>query len=169
MRKHNGCIDVESEPGKGSVFCICLPASRLKARQVDMESTESHPGSGRILVMDDEEFIRDTVSAMLSNLGYETVCAKDGNEAIAQFVRHRAAGLKIDAIILDLTIPGSTGGKEVVAAIRESDKTIPVIVASGYSEDPAIAAPMDFGFSASIAKPFTTREISKVLKSALNR
>jgi CheY-like chemotaxis protein len=119
--------------------------------------------------MDDEEFIRDSVSIMLRRFGYEVECAKNGNEALALFERERFAGGNYELIILDLTIPGGIGGREVVAKIRESDTSIPVIVASGYSDASVLAQPEAFGFSGSIAKPFTEKEFGRLLKSIFEK
>jgi PAS domain S-box-containing protein len=167
VRKHEGCIDVESMPGKGTTFYIYLPALQSMSAALVLESSELQTGSGRILVMDDESFIRETTSEMLEHLGYTPVCVKNGNEALAQIARDKAAGLAFAAMILDLTVPGGMGGKELIPKIREQDTTIPVIVTSGYSEDPILAKPRTFGFSAGIAKPFTTIELGRLLGSLL--
>jgi CheY-like chemotaxis protein len=168
IRKHDGSIDVESETGKGSLFQIFLPASNKVSEDRGEDAGEYLRGSGKILLMDDEEFIRETVSAMLRTLGYEPICAKDGKETLALIAQSRETGEnRLAAIILDLTIPGGIGGREVVTRIREKDKDIPVIVASGYSEDPVMAQPGNYGFSGSIAKPFTVKEISRLLKKLI--
>jgi two-component system, cell cycle sensor histidine kinase and response regulator CckA len=169
MRKHNGCIDVESEPGKGSIFHVYLPASFANAALCEPDSDRAIVAGGRILVIDDEEFIRETVSAMLDAKGYEPVCFKNGKEALAFIEKERSSGGTFEAIICDLTIPGCLGGKEIVSIIRQSDAKTPIIVSSGYSEDPVMADPKAFGFSASIAKPFTLRELHSLLGSLMEK
>lgn len=166
--KHEGCIDVTSESGKGSVFKLFIPASKNLSIHSEASNTLPVHGTGRILIMDDEPFIRETISAILQNLGYHVVCTKDGKDLLNQIHHDRIGKKSIDAIILDLTIPGGMGGKEVVKIIRQTDTTTPIIVASGYSEDPVMASPRDYGFTESIAKPFTIREISTVLKRVIN-
>jgi len=169
IQKHDGSIDVESEPGKGSVFHIYLPKSFSTTEPCESDNDAVLVSGGRLLIMDDEEFIRETVAAMLGAKGYESICAKDGKEALARIDEERKNGRTIDAIICDLTVPGGLGGKEIVTIIRKTDATIPIIVSSGYSEDPVMANPKDFGFSASIAKPFTLRELQSLLNSLLQK
>jgi CheY-like chemotaxis protein len=125
--------------------------------------TTSHGNRHKILFMDDEPEIRNIISEFLSLLGMETVCAKDGEEALALIERERAAGGKFSAIILDLIIHKGMGGREVVARIRETDMVTPVILASGYSGDPVLANPLKYGFSASINKPYTIKDVKVLL------
>jgi two-component system, cell cycle sensor histidine kinase and response regulator CckA len=132
------------------------------------QSTSSR-GRERILLMDDEEFMRDTVSAMIEHLGYEAVCTKNGEETLSLIKQERAAGRDFSAIILDLVIPGGVGGREVVARIRETDKLIPIIVASGYSKDPVMANPTQFGFSGGIAKPFGLKDFGELMKNVIEK
>jgi PAS domain S-box-containing protein len=169
VRKHEGSIEAESVQGKGATFRIFLPASPQTPASVPREPQGTYTGSGRILIMDDEDFIRDTVSAMLRSLGHEPVCVKNSEEAIAVLAQEKATGLAFVLIILDLTIPGGIGGKDVLARIRAIDETVPVVVASGYSEDQVMATPKDFGFTGSISKPFTVKEINALLSSLFKK
>jgi PAS domain S-box-containing protein len=123
----------------------------------------------RVLVMDDEEFIRDTITGMLDIAGVETICVNDGREALIRIEQERENGRNFDAIICDLTVPGGFGGKEIVLTIRQTDPRIPIIVSSGYSDDPIMADPHNFGFSASIAKPFTLKELHSLLNSLFEK
>jgi CheY-like chemotaxis protein len=120
-------------------------------------------GSGRVIVVDDEEVVRNTVRRMVESLGYTVVCRKDGKEAIDFYIRETKAGRRFVAMILDLTVRGGMGGKEAVAEIRKLDKELPVFVASGYADDPVMKNPMEYGFTGSIGKPFTITELSDML------
>jgi CheY-like chemotaxis protein len=113
--------------------------------------------------------MRDTVAAMLDHLGYEAICTKNGEETLSLIERERSAGRNFTAIILDLVIPGGVGGREVVARIRETDAFIPVTVASGYSKDPVMANPTQYGFSGGIAKPFSLKDFGELLKSTIEK
>ena len=120
-----------------------------------------------ILIMDDDDSIRDILSAMLKHLGYTPVEARDGEEAIDIFYNYSKTGKSFKAVILDLTVPGGMGGEKAVVEIRKINNTVPVFVSSGYSQDPVISRPGEFGFSASIIKPFQVKELAEMLACSL--
>lgn len=169
VNRHEGLLDIESVSGKGSTFHIYLPASKETASSVKQKQAVIHKGSGTIIVMDDEEFIRNTLEKMLKTQGYNCVLMKDGKEVL-EFLREEYNAKRVIAgIILDLTIPGGLGGKEIVSIIREIDPIVPILVISGYADDPVIADPKTFGFTASIGKPFTIAELAAVLEKHLKQ
>ena len=168
VSRHGGCIDVESEPSKGSTFHVYLPAS-TEAAVANASTTVRQMGSGRLIVVDDEEVVRNTVRRMVEELGYTVVCKRDGREAIDFYLQETKAGHRLAGMILDLTIRGGMGGKEAVAEIRKLDKELPVFVASGYADDPVMRNPVDYGFTGSIGKPFTIAELSELLGSSSKR
>jgi PAS domain S-box-containing protein len=167
VHRHGGFIDVESEPGKGSTFHVYLKASPLEPALEQAQPVFKHRGSGTILVMDDEEMIRNMVGNMLKGFGYSVLFAKNGREAAELFISEIKAERRLAAIILDLTVPGGLGGREAIGEIRKQDSQIPVFVASGYSEDPVIASPEKYGFTAGICKPFRRKELVEMLKKHL--
>lgn len=162
VRKHKGCMEVESEPGLGSTFFVFLPASNESAT-MNAETSGLHKGSGTFIIMDDEEVVRNFIMTLLAGMGYTVVCMRDGREALEYYNNEIRNQRHVAAMLCDLTIPGGTGGKEVIAEIRKVDKKLPVFVASGYSEDPILSNPVDYGFTASISKPFTISDLSKML------
>ena len=169
IRKHDGHIAVDSVVGKGTEFAIYLPASpnaRPDARQV-----VDNPALGklRVLVMDDEETIRDVASQMLEGLGCDAVPVKDGADAINSYRSAWQSGTPFDAVILDLTVPGGIGGKEVVEELLKIDPNVKAIVCSGYSNDPVMADFDQYGFSGFVAKPYKIQELSDVLRSVVKR
>jgi CheY-like chemotaxis protein len=177
INRHGGAMEVESVVGKGSTFHLFLPASiepvfvkaatSNPARFPTTRDVE-HKGGGRIIVMDDEEAIRDTVGKMLEMLGYSVVCKNDGRGALDFYIEEIKAKRPVTALILDLVIPGGMGGKEVVEEIRKKNLKVPVFVASGYTDDPIMKAPVEYGFTASICKPFRKIELAEMLERYLN-
>jgi CheY-like chemotaxis protein len=163
INKHKGTIEVESDLGKGTTFHLYLPASDSEA-QPNMEAVqEIHRGQGIFLIMDDEEVILITLGEMLEYMGYEVVKKTNGKEALEYFIKLKKEGRSVKGMIFDLTIPGAMGGKEAVSFVRELDEKVPVFVSSGYSEDPVLANPKEYGFTGSIRKPFAQKEISLLL------
>ena len=169
IRNHDGLISVSSTPGVGTTFTIHLPASAGAAEVIEGEDGAIKRGSGRVLVMDDEETVLEIATEMLSHLGYEAVCAREGREALEIYMAEKAAGNPFAAIIADLTVPGGMGGKEMIELLRELDPEIKVIVSSGYSNDPILSEYRSHGFSGVICKPYRVEEVSKVMAEMLGK
>jgi len=161
--KHDGYIDVSSELGVGTVFYLYLPATQKEIASDRAVPAAAKPGKGRILVMDDEQIVRETVGKMLRHLGYGVDFAKEGTEAVALYDQAAEAGEPFDAVIMDLTILGGTGGKEAIQELLHIDPDASAIVSSGYSTDPIMTDFEDYGFKAAVAKPFEMAELSRVL------
>ena len=164
VQRHDGWIDVESEPGKGSTFRVVIPASQKAQPGGAGKKAVSHKGGGAVLVMDDETFMLEIVSAMLQGMGYSVTSAADGQEALRLFGEAEEAGTPFAACILDLTIPGGIGGRETAAEILKINPGAVIIAASGYSEDPVMAKPVDHGFADKIAKPFRKTELTELFE-----
>ena len=166
ISRHGGCIEVESEAGRGSTFHVYLPAS-TEVAVATLGIGVKRKGSGRIVLVDDDEVILSTVRKMLESLGYTAECRKDGRDAIDFYIQENKAGRRLSGMILDLTVRGGMGGKEAVAEMRKLDKELPVFVASGYADDPVMRSPTEYGFTASLPKPFTIAELSEMLSGKL--
>ena len=164
IKKHNGCIKVESRTGAGTTFHIYIPASeREPFTGEEIAEEKILHGRGKILLMDDQKSIRDTVGDILTYLGYKVEFAEDGSEAIALYKHARESGQDFDAVILDLTVPDGMGGKETIQKLREIDPEVKAIVTSGYSHDPVMSEYQTYGFRGVVNKPYEIKEISRVL------
>ncbi len=169
VRKHKGHIKVESNVGVGTTFAIYLPASERDSAGDEETEDRRVQNKGRVLLMDDEEMIREITAEILSALGYDAEFAKNGDEAICIYEDAAKSGRRFDVVILDLTIPGGMGGKEAIQRLIDIDPEVKGIVSSGYSNDPVMAEFRQFGFSGIITKPFKIEELSEVLRSIIAR
>ena len=167
IKNHNGHVQVESELGTGSTLIIYLPASRKKITKKKLPEEKPLTGKGRILVMDDEDVVREVVGDLLSILGYEVEFAKDGDEVIELYKKAVKSSRPFDAVIMDLTVPGGMGGKESIKKLLKIDPEVKAIVSSGYSNDPVMSDFKKYGFSGIVAKPFKMEELSQVLHQVL--
>lgn len=168
MKKHNGHVSVESEPGVGTVFHLWLPASTSQPKSESVRESTLPKGNGSILVMDDDEFVLKISRNMLRHLGYQCRTVRDGREVLDLFTgKPDGETPRYDAVILDLTIPGGMGGRETIKRLLEIDPDVVGIVASGYSNDPVMTEYKTHGFRAKVSKPFTLEELGLVLRDAL--
>jgi CheY-like chemotaxis protein len=164
IAKHEGRITVQSIPGAETTFSIYLPACKAAQPAESGVGQQLQTGSGRILVMDDEEALRTLLAQILKRLGYEVECVRDGTEAINLYQKAKDSGRRFDIVLVDLTIPGGMGGKEVAARLREVDDSVILIVSSGYSHTPIMSEFRKYGFDDVLSKPWTPVQLSEVLR-----
>jgi len=167
--RHDGHIAVESIPGTGTTFDIYLPASNREFRPKPLIDECVWCGTGKILVMDDEEIIRELSRDMLTALGYVGDYVKEGGEAVEFYQRALNEGRPYDAVIMDLTVPGGMGGKEAVEKILRIDPDVKAIVSSGYANDPIMADYRRYGFIGVVPKPYRISDLSRTLKQVIDK
>ena len=170
IANHAGHITVQSETGKGTIFSIYLPSTGKQplAEKPDETPASLAKGQGKILVMDDEELIRNVSTAMLRQLGYEAHAANDGEETITRYLQAKKDGQPFDLVIMDLTVPGGMGGKETIGHLRQLDPQVKAVVSSGYANDPIMANFNKYGFCGVAPKPFSLQELSELLQMILS-
>jgi PAS domain S-box-containing protein len=170
INKHEGYLTVHSTSGKGTIFTMYLPA--IPAAVIKNEGKTAGISAvepARILVMDDEEILRNVAASILDTMGHEVVLAENGEEALKKCRELLEFGTPIDLVIMDLTIPGGMGGREAVGKLLEMDPKAKVIVSSGYSNDPVMANYKEYGFVASIAKPFDMQDLCNLVTEMLQQ
>ncbi|MHB1949948.1 MAG: hybrid sensor histidine kinase/response regulator [Acidiferrobacteraceae bacterium] len=170
LARHLGAITVESELGKGAVFSLFLPRSLQAAAPDEVAEQEAPPrGSGRLLLMEDDDSVRRAGAALLKSIGYTVAVAKNGEEAVAIYLQALANGEPFGAVILDLTVPGGMGGWECLQILRAHDPDIRAVVSSGYYIEPVMADVSKHGFSASVPKPFHVEDMARVLSAVMGQ
>ncbi len=168
VRRHGGAISVDSAPGAGACFTVVLPASeRQSSPIIEPVITDTPRASGRVMVMDDEDVVRDVAVEMLREVGFDAEGVPDGHEAVLRYQLALEAGEPYDLVILDLTIPGGMGGREALRRLRDLDPEVRAIVSSGYSNDPIMSEHQLFGFKGVATKPYTFSELQDVVLAVL--
>jgi signal transduction histidine kinase/ActR/RegA family two-component response regulator len=176
VTQHEGLITVKSELGIGTTFSIYLPAASAESQAPSAKPLDVHPQSSinnqqstiqNILVMDDEELVRDVFNALLTHLGHKVAVAVEGIEAIEMYQEAMASGKPFDVVILDLTNKVGMGGAEAIVGLLEIDPDVKAIVTTGYSNDPIISNFRDHGFSGALPKPSTVKDLKTALRDAI--
>ena len=161
---HHGEVTVESVPGQGAAFTVSLPqAEHLAAIAIRDSGPLRGRGSGRILLVDDEEIVHQVVAAMLEPLGYRITAVGDGEAAAAYFAAHKA---QVDVVLLDMTMPVMDGG-ECFRHLRAIDGAVKVLLSTGHGLDTAAQALVAEGMSGFLPKPYSRDDLVAAIEAAL--
>ncbi|MBI3567187.1 MAG: PAS domain-containing protein [Gemmatimonadetes bacterium] len=166
VQGHEGTIRVTSAPGHGTTIRLLFPASAVLPveRAPKERAPDAWRGSGTVLVVDDEEGVRTVAQRLLTRLGFTVLQAVDGVDALHLYESHRN---EIVLVVLDLTMP-RMGGAETLAELRRRNRTLPVVVTSGYSESELGAPPDGSAAVGFVQKPFARTVLVKALREALD-
>ena len=171
---HHGRIEKEANGETGTKVLIYLPAAldettpeTLNGRIAGGAGEDSGEARMKLMLMDDDGTIRDTTGKALANMGYDVEFASDGNEAVEQYKAALDEDEPFDAVILDLTVSGGKGAREVISDILEIDPDSRVILSSGYRDDPVIENFRDFGFREFIGKPYLASDLNEAIRRAV--
>ena len=158
---HNGILNLYSEPNNGTVFKIAFPtSSTTNAIEIEQKSIANVKGcSGMVLVIDDEESIREIARLLLEDMGYSVVTAVDGQHGLEVFQKHQH---ELIGVILDMTMP-RMNGENCFYALREISPNVQVILSSGYSEDEATSCFQGKGLNGFIQKPYEVKQFQKIV------
>jgi PAS domain S-box-containing protein len=164
VRGHRGMVTVKTELGRGTVFRVILPIG--KARPITQQEVVRDPGpltgSGGVLIVDDEEAIRSLAQRMLERLGFSTLTASDGIEAV-ELYRVRQHDIRL--VLLDMTMP-KLDGEETFDALRAIRADVRVILSSGYDEQSAVRRFAGKGLAGFLQKPYTYEQLANACKKA---
>jgi CheY-like chemotaxis protein len=121
------------------------------------------PRRGKILVMDDEEGVREIIGVLLERMGHEVTLVEDGGRTVEAYKKARDQKRPFDLVILDLTVRAGIGGEEAMQALIKVDPPVKAIVMSGYADDPVLQEPERYGFMGILTKPFDSDSLRKAL------
>jgi len=164
IKNHGGIIHVDSKKGTGSTFSIFLPYSETVTITKEKKDTKMHKGEGTVLLVDDEEIIINVGKPMLQKIGYRTLVAKSGNEALKIYQQKKG---RISLVILDMIMP-EMGGGETYDRLKAINPEIKVLLSTGYSINGQAAEILKRGCNGFIQKPFNMEELSQKIKSVLD-
>jgi CheY-like chemotaxis protein len=127
------------------------------------------PVKGKVLLMDDEQIIRDVTHEILQFLNYEVMSAREGIEAVDLYKKEKMAGHPFDMVILDLSIPHGLGGKETIDLLRNFDPAVKAVISSGFTDDPIVKDFSHYGFSERLTKPYNIHEMKNLLEKVIKK
>jgi DNA-binding NtrC family response regulator len=167
MQTHKGFIDVESELGKGTTFRLYFPVSKIQEviKVKDEKTLEEIPGGTEtILLIEDEEALKEMVHLMLESKGYKVFTAQDGKEAIRVYKEHKE---EINIVLTDMGLPAMIG-TEVFKKLKELNPNVRVILASGFFEPDIKPELYKSGVKGFIQKPYSPDEVLRKLREVLD-
>ncbi len=162
IKNHKGRITVNSKQGEGTEFLIYLPVSEkevLKEKNVDILKA----GKGTVLIIDDEENVRDLAASQLESLGYDVILAEDGEKGIEIYISQKD---NIDLVLLDIIMP-KIDGRKTNQLLMKTNPGVKVILMSGYSKDGISETILNEGAMGFIQKPFRLQDLSEAVAEAL--
>jgi len=167
VKSHGGAIDVVSSLGAGTEFVALFPF--VPCREIEepgpRRGVEESVEKARVLIVDDEELVRESLGSILGALGHEVIVSPDGEDAIATYTDRWQA---IDLVILDMVMPG-LDGLSVLTRLREINPRVRALLSSGYAIESRVDDLLDAGLSGFLQKPYTVDAVADKVRAALER
>jgi CheY-like chemotaxis protein len=169
IKSHDGLINVESEPGRGTKFTVYIPAVDEENGDKKFNGKEEAKDSPqqKILLIDDEKILLDVTGSMLAHLGYHVATAQTHEEALKKYEKAVEERQPFSAIIMDLTMRGDEGGETAIHKWLNHYPQVKAVVSSGYVNDPVIEQYWKYGFVGALLKPYTLNDLKKTLEKIL--
>jgi two-component system cell cycle sensor histidine kinase/response regulator CckA len=166
VKRHDGWIDVETEPGVGTTFTIWLPLTRANvAEHPDIDSArEPKSGKGTILLVEDETNVREFAAAVLQQDGYNLLQAKSGESALEVWKWHSA---RIDLLLTDVVLPGEHSGPQLGARFQGEKPSLKLILTTGYSREAVAPQAKDGKVQFVLSKPYTPRALLQAVHEVM--
>ncbi|TNF08261.1 MAG: response regulator, partial [Gammaproteobacteria bacterium] len=160
----NGTIKIYSEEGFGTTVSISIPSVEVNAGKIKpMWSSDDFSGSGRILLVEDEQALLLACATWLRSLGYEVTTAENGEQALSLF---REAGAHFDLLLTDVVMPGEVDGIQLAEEAKKHDPKIKVVYMSGFTG--LVASETLFARDNLLTKPFRKRDLGRIIKANIH-
>jgi len=166
IHNHNGFIEVQSGRGEGTEFTLYIPADENIKLITELEIKQNNSkikDKYSILILDDDEMIREMLKLSLGKMGHKVINSKNGREAIEKYKNE-----VFDLVILDITIPGGMGGVETLKQLKKITPNVKAIVSSGYASSPVISDYQSYGFCGSLTKPYQFDELKTIINNVMS-
>jgi len=163
VKNHNGVIDVDSEVNQGTSFIIYLPKGQKEQKSISVIAQKFYQGKGTILIVDDEEIIREMAKESIESLGYSVITANDGKDGVKVYQERHS---EIDGVILDMQMP-NLSGKEAFVRMKEINPDIRALLSTGYGHNEEAQEILDLGVKDLLSKPYHLKDLSNSLKQFL--
>lgn len=166
VKRHDGSIHIDSQENRGTIVRIKLPAENGEVDPATFAvpvTSDAEATGGRILILEDDPINADVFVQIFERCGYHPVLARSSDEATVVFEQHCRDAQPFEFAVLDLTIRGGPGGVECLQRLRRLDPKLTAVVTSGYSDDPVLAEPQQFGFNSVLRKPFSVADVALLI------
>jgi CheY-like chemotaxis protein len=166
VRGHRGTLKVESAPGGGTTFRMLLPVAlgAIRIQPQTPVAADAWRGSGLLLVVDDEESVRQVTARAVRSMGFEPIVAVDGQDGVEQFSERHG---DLVLVLMDLTMP-RLNGEAAAARMREIDPDVPIVLMSGFDESEMAVRFRAAGVAGFVQKPFEIRGLRDAIRAAVS-